>query len=242
MKKHPRLIVTLAMILASALALPRLAQAGLSGPPSSYLVPTRDGKHLLIMLSPVPIEEDAGNLGKLPTGEEVQLRETFPASGLYKIGETVPLWKVDWYGGQHVVRLSHEGRYLVRVNEFGGGYLGERPSSYWGLKFYDAGAEIKSYDVGQLVDHLSFMEFTSSDWHYLWIDDSVYHMEIEGDFYRLKTSCRETYRFNITTGEIVEEYRGWRIIKRTSLALLVALGLLGSVWFYRYITTIKQVD
>ena len=71
MKKHPRLIVTLAMILASALALPRLAQAGLSGPPSSYLVPTRDGKHLLIMLSPVPIEEDAGNLGKLPTGEDL---------------------------------------------------------------------------------------------------------------------------------------------------------------------------
>ena len=96
--------------------------AGLSGPPPSYVVTTQDEEHLFVMLSPVPVAKDAGNDCTLPNGERVKLRDRFPASGLYRVGSTVPIWTVQWYGDEYLTQLSPDGRFVVRVNEWGGGH------------------------------------------------------------------------------------------------------------------------
>jgi hypothetical protein len=77
------------------------------------------------------------------------------------------------------------------------------------------------------------MEFTSWDWHYLWIDDSVYDAEVLDGFIVLETTTRESYRFDVSTGEIVEQFRFWRWIARGGIAILGAFGLTAGWFVYR---------
>jgi len=82
----------------STLALTPPVYAGLSRPPESHLRILSDGRHMLVFLSPVPPEEDMGKMAKLPSGRNVNLRETFPASGYYEIGSATPIWTAPWSG------------------------------------------------------------------------------------------------------------------------------------------------
>ncbi len=219
-----RYIAVVAVLTGFACAPASSAYGALSGPPPSFIVLARDGKHMLVMLSRVPLADDEGNVCMLPNGEQVKLRDRFSSSGLYQVASTTPIWKVDWYGEKGLVQLSDDGRYLVRVNRFGGGGLGEQPRSYCGLKFYDAGIELASYDVGELVDYLSLMRFTTDfDYHYLWYDDIG---EVHNELFHLKTSCREEYTFDVTTGAIVAESRFWRRVCHWTIAVLLVIGAL----------------
>ena len=213
---------------------PDSTRAGLSGPPASFVVPARDSQHVFVMLSPAPVSKDDGNDCTLPTGEQVKLRDVFPTSGLYAPGSTTPIWTVDWYGEQGLVHISTDGRFLVRVNRFGDGSYPIGALS-WGIKFYDNGVEIASYDVRHLVDHPSLMPMTTADWHMLWIDDSsVYDSEIHGSFFDLATSTHEWYRFEVTTGRIVQEYRLWRNVRRRSIVATGVAVAIGCLLFYRF--------
>jgi hypothetical protein len=178
------------------------------------------------MLSKVPLAVDEGDQCKLPNGETVSLRATFPSSGLYDVGSTEPIWTVDWYGESRLVRLSDDARYVVVINRFGGG--GDRfdhPLS-WGIRFFDRGREIANHNVQDLVEFPSLIPFTTSDWHNLWIDQSVYDTEIQNGILSLRTSTHEWYRFDVSTGRIVNEFRMWRIVARgiAALALMVLIG------------------
>ena len=90
-----------------------------------------------------------------------------------------------------------------------------------------------------LVDYPSLMPFTSSDWHHLWIDPSAYDAGIENGFYALRTSTRERYRFDISTGEIVEEHRSWRHVVRGGYFLLAVTSVAGGYFGYRRCTEVR---
>jgi hypothetical protein len=199
-----------------------------------------DGTRIFVMLSPVPVAKDGGNDCKLPNGQQLKLRDTFPSSGLYEIGSDVPIWSAAWYGEKSLAQISADGRFAVCVNEFGGGGWGEDVKPRWGIKFYDRGAEIKSYDVVDLVDYPSLMEFTSADWHRLWIDQSVYDSRIEDGFFALRTSTRERYRFDISTGAIVEEHRSWRHVVRGGYLILALVSVAGGYRGYRSCTVVRS--
>ena len=226
-------IVVFAIIAGAIAALPEPAHASLSGPPPSFVVPARDGKHILVMLSFMPIAKDTGNLCKLPNGKKVKLRDAFPSSGLYKLGSTTPIWTVDWYAESGYVIVSENGRYVVRINRFGGGGYGEGVRLRWGIRFYDAGVELRSYGVGELVDYPSLMAFSTYDWHQLWIDGSKCDSEIHNGFYHLCTSCREEYTFDVTTGNTAQEARYWRTICHRTIAALGVLGVVAGWSVYR---------
>jgi hypothetical protein len=214
------------------MCLASVADAGLSGPPESYVKATADGQHMLVMLSSTPVADDRGDSCTLPDGQQVRLRETFPVSGLYGVGSTTPIWQADWYGRRGYVELSDDGRYAVCVNLFGdGAYMRGGPLS-WGVMFYDRGVEIKSHDVADLIDYPSLMEFTTSDYHYCWMDDSAPE-ELNGKFFDLTTSTRARFRFDITTGEIVEEHRFWRWAGRYAIASILVIAPFGAVSLIR---------
>jgi len=216
----------------SVCAIPSPACAGLSGPPSSFVVPARDEKHLLVILSPAPVSEDKGNDCTLPNGDQVKLRETFPFSGLYELGSTTPIWTVDWCGEEGLVHISANGRFLVRINRFGDGSYPQGALS-WGVKFYDKGVETESHHVRDLVDYPSLMPLTNADWHFLWIDHSVYDSEIDDGIFVLTTSTHDWYRFEVTTGHIVDEFRLWRNVVRWGTATSVIGAAVGGFLFYR---------
>jgi hypothetical protein len=227
-KGNERRVVALIFVLAAVLDA-GAAFAGLSGPPSSYFIPTRDGTHLFVMLSPAPLANDSGNARTLPNGKSINLREYFPASGLYRNDSTDPIWTADWYGEHWLVRLSEDGRYAVLVNQFGDGGFGQSKFSSlsWGIRFFDRGKQISIHHVQDLVDYPSLMPFTSADWHYVWFDWDLHNSDIHNGKWSLATSTHERYQFDVTTGRIVKEYRLWRTIARGGLLLLVCCAMIG---------------
>lgn len=182
---------------------PVAAIAGNSRTPDSFAKPTGDGQHMLVMLSTGPIAQDSGNECELPSGEKVNLRNTFPANGLYRIGSTTPIWTVPWNDWHSMLHISPDGRYVAYINRFGdGGYYPfvSRPGRKltWAVKFYDQGTEFRSHDVTDLVDYPSLMRFTSSDWHLTWYDDSSLVTSANGElFVDVQTSTRDRFRFDL---------------------------------------------
>lgn len=195
--------------------------AGLIGP-SSYYVVSPNGKYIFVMLAPANAKDDVGATATLPTGESANLRKVFPASGCYRVGSKVPQWTVDWF--DYVCRISDNGNFLVRCNLFGDGDYGTTGQLSWGVKFYRAGREIKSYNVDELVAFPFLMPYTTSGWHYMWIDDeSEDNLQIRGNTFTLRTSTGESYKYDIRTGELIESFRLWPTVLQVAWALLPAL-------------------
>jgi hypothetical protein len=227
------------LVVESFLAPAPLAYAGLSRPPESHLCPMPDGSHMLVFLSPISPELDAGKWAKLPDGREVNLRKTFPASGYYEIGSAAPIWTAPWTGRDGWT-VSNDGRFLVRWNIFGDGAYSYGGELSWGLKLYDRGKEIKSYDVAQLVDYPSLMPYTTSDWHRQWIGDGGDNPTIRNNEFLFETSTHETYRFDLTTGEVVGQFRMWRTLTRVAtvlIAIIIAAAITVVVHRRRHATT-----
>ncbi len=181
-----------------------------------------DGCHMLVFLSPVPPGIDAGRTAKLPDGREVNLRKTFPASGYYEIGSATPIWTAPW-NGRDGWTVSNDGRFLVRWNIFGDGNYSHSGALSWGLKLYDHGKEIKSYDVAELVDYPALMPNTTSDWHLQWIGDGDDNPTMRNNEFLFTTATHESYRFDLTTGEIVGQFRMWRTLTRIAIVLIAII-------------------
>jgi hypothetical protein len=196
----------------------------LLAPQPSFIIPTRDGKSLFVMLSALPSSEDEGNVCTLPNGKNVKLRDTFRCSGLYNVGSTTPIWTVKTFEEWGHVFVSEDGRYLVRINQFWNGFAGTRDDLEWGIKFYDAGVEVKSYDVSELVDYPSLLGYGPR-----WVDWKSNGNEIRDGMYCLSTCCQERYAFDVQTGRIVQEYRHWRRVVYWTYASLSIIGVVG-VW------------
>jgi hypothetical protein len=216
------------MLLAAFLSLTcNAARGGLPGPPPSYVVRTADGEHVFVMLSSVPLEDDRGNNCFVPEWGTVSLRDTYPASGLYPLHATAPLWTIDWYNEESWTRISPDGRYVVRINKYGGGHYGERPTSHLAITFYDRNRELKSYAASELVDWLQVMQFTFSGWHYLWV--GAFDQKVTGPNFWLATTTSDQYLFDVATGEILKESHVWRHVgrlARTSAPICAAALLL----------------
>jgi hypothetical protein len=216
-------------------SLARPARGYTPSPPPSFAVPTRDGKHILVMLSPVPVFDDKGNACTLPNGEKTKLRETYRISGLYELGSATPIWTIDWYGEMRCVSISEDGQNVVRINPLWGGHGGCQEGMDWGIKFYDAGVQIKSYDVSELVDYPSLTGYGPR-----WVDWKLSGNAICDGMCYLSTLCRERYAFDVKTGRIVEESRHWRKVVHWTYAALSIIGVL-SFWWVRRIRKARRI-
>ena len=195
----------------TALSLASPTFADLPALPKSHVQLMPDGRHMLVFLSPVAVEEDEGRIAKLPDGREVDLRAMFPASGYYETGSSTPIWTVPW-DDKDGWAVSDDGRFLVRFNYYGAGNYGWNGRELsWGLKFYDRGKEIKTYSVAELVDYPTLMEFDS---HYQWIGDADDNLTIKEGQLFLHTSTHESYRFDVATGRMLTQHRMWRMLTR----------------------------
>jgi hypothetical protein len=223
--------VVVAVTAGMVLAIVGNLSASLWNYPPSFVIPLQDNEHIFVMLSRRPLADDDGNEYTLPDGLRVNLRREFPASGLYAIGSFTPIWTVDWIGEKGLLKFSEDGRYMIRINSFGGGGYGGEVNLNWGLKFYKNGKEFKTIDTGELVDYPKLMAYSLYGYHLLWIDESVFESGVDGGLFHLKTSCREEYIINIRTGQIVKESRFWRKIFHGFYVVMTFIGLL-CVWFF----------
>ena len=221
MRSNLRRPAAILLVAATVLTATPIAFAGLSALPKSHVQAMPDGKHMLVFLAPGPVADDEGRIGTLPDGRVVDLRTTYPASGYYSLESTQPIWTAPWDDSDGWT-VSDDGRFLVRWNIFGVGQYGRGGRLSWGLKFYDRGKEIRTYDVGELVDYPSLMPYTSSNWHLDWTGDEV--PRIQNGVFHFETSTHEAYDFDLATGTIVMERRPWRTATRVATATIAILS------------------
>lgn len=190
---------------------PMAVLAGVPGlGPRSHTKTTPNGKYILVMIAPLSAEEDAGRFVEPYASDIRAIRATYAKSGLYhNDGSKTPLWTVDWHA-DHVMPLS-DGIHLVRT----GG-----PSSSPGseaVAFFAKGTLLKSYEVSDLVS-FSIDVFGLSC-------GRISRLLDETQQYTIDTDYGEHYVFDVTTGEIVEEFRTPRLIMAVVVLLLLAGGV-----------------
>lgn len=221
------------------LALPTQSLARLYVP-SSFAILSDDAQLLLVMRSPVKIEWDEGRIFKLPSGQEINLREKFTTNGVFRLDTFECVQPLNWFADDGELFASGDLSLLVRLNRFGS-------DDKWCLKFYNKGKEIKQYKVGDLVQlpYYTLLPFDTYGYHPMWYVMATYTDSSE--FYvvrpsyssfrqfilvtapqslgHLRLSDGNVFLFNATTGEIVQEWRHHPLIKLCLIAVLF-LGLL----------------
>lgn len=180
------------------------------------------------MRSPVKIEYDQGRIFKLPSGQEIDLREKFKTNGVYRLDTFECIQPLDWFADDGELFASDDFSLLVRLNRFGS-------DAKWCLKFYKNGREIKQYKVGDLVQmpYFLFLPQTSYGWHSMWFATAMYNSHSEfieithayssyNQFVlitapqfcgRLHLSDGNVFLFNPYNGEIIQEWRHHPLIK-----------------------------
>src|SRR5690606_1912427 len=127
-------------------------------------------------------------------------------SGLYRVGSDMPLWTISWHDG--FCFLSPDANHLVRVRDFGDFDHPNDEESGWALKFYAKGRLIRQWSVEEIIDFPSLIPA----WYHSILPDVYSDDEprMEDGIFTLPTFTHERYRFETSTGKIVEEFRLWR--------------------------------
>lgn len=170
----------------------------------------------------------------LPDGTSLPLRGTFARSGLYDVATLSAFWTTLDYWEAWEVRWSPNLDHIVRLNEYGF-------RSITGVEFFDRNGYVRSYACSELMTGLRFdlcVPFTSANWHDVWYGD--YDLDPSGRFVELSTVRRrghffahtidlgrqEFYKFDLATGNIVEQRVTGRLLVWLYLAALLAFPAL----------------
>src|SRR5579863_9000098 len=85
-----------AVISVGAIATPALGDSMM--PKFTYKKVSPNGEFVFVMISPLPLDSDAGSFMEKVALEIRHIRQVYSQSGLYRNdGSTTPLWIVDWY-------------------------------------------------------------------------------------------------------------------------------------------------
>jgi hypothetical protein len=165
-----------------------LAHADEPVPVDDYIVDVGNGRYIFVMLA-----SDSAVVHEI---QDDEIRAKYDKSGLYEFDETEEaIWTVDWYAFE--VDISPDGKHLVR--------WGPWPSidgyDELALEFYENGVLLRSYRVSDLVAAPQKLPRTVS--HLSWKAESEFNAE-ERELY-LRTENDEEYRFDVTTGDVIEE-------------------------------------
>ena len=209
---------------------------------NSFARLSQDGMRILVMRNP-QAEGDRSKPFTIPDGRAIDIRDTFPKSGVYDSSTLHPIWQVDWSSLENELRWSADFSDLVRLNIHG-------LDSDWALRFYNEGRLVKSYPCTYLLTRLRnhfVIPFSTWDSHFEWYD----HYELEGSRLLVSTVPRqlhlwghtrdlqfqEVYTFDLHTGavlsrRIIGESFLWRYAG-AGAAALVLLALMIGMWVRR---------
>jgi hypothetical protein len=222
------------------IALP-LSTSAMLRDPTSYAILSADNQSMLVMCSTIDTNLDSGRVFTLPSGRQIDLRETFKTNGVYRLGNYEYVQPLDWYADEDELFASEDFSILVRLN----GYAIEtqnRTNLSWCLKFYEDGKEVKQYQVKDLVamPHVLFLPQTSVNWHTVWHETAALTSghglyDITGSYHSLfqfvlvtepqfigpiKLSDGNVFVFNPFTGDIIQQWRHHPAIKFSIIVVL----------------------
>ncbi len=208
----------LAVLLAAAA--PSLATAGSARELSSKQV-LEDGQYVLVMVSPLPIDEEAEQAGGRAEEAEA-IRTTYTQSGLYRNdGTATPLWTMPYHAHYRAI-VTRDGKHLVIENNNWG------CSGYF-VSFYSNGNELATFCLGDLI---VFRRLKSKIYRRRgWGGATVFDRDALTFTYR--TSHGEEIVFDVTTGKIISHWSPFRVQVGIGLAVLAATVTACLVWLIR---------
>lgn len=179
-------ITLLVASLASAESLAWLPHLG------SWRQVSEDGQLVLVMVSPLPVEEDAGH--QYFDAEEIRsIRAAYSQSGLYpNNGDTTPLWTMSYLDWTHEVFLSPGGKHLVVADD---------PWEVSGhvATFYSSGAQLASYSDTDLVSWITL----KSAMRWRWVNCDGIDFDSNALTFTCRTDQGERFVFDVTTGQVI---------------------------------------
>lgn len=190
---------------------------------------------MLVFLEPARFAAPRDGICTLPDGHTVCLRDAFPESGCYDIGSMTPLWTAPWEDYERWI-VSDDLRFLVRLNcnaVDDGEVMPAIGKTSWAIKIYDRGRELGSYNLSDLIDYPLFLPLSwVSDYRYDWMDDYDGDLPPGKSTFDIRTTTREQYCFDLTTGEIIWHHHFWRQrMQMANIAItLITLGVVGLIW------------
>jgi hypothetical protein len=216
----------------------RTALAGISAPNSSAVF-SADGRHILVMRSPYPADDNRPDI-TLPGGRVAHIRDCFAKSGAYDAATLAPEWTVDWFCHDWELLGSADFQHIVRLNRFG-------IDHGWAIAFHDRGKLIQTYDCKTLLTGLrqkSFLPFETWDWHTRWYEnltlnsagDRVSVSTARRQFYvgdhRIDLGLQEFYEFDISSGTLLSTRisGGWAPWAYLTLVLVSPIVLFLTLW------------
>jgi hypothetical protein len=237
---HPAKIIWIILFCS---AFPIISSASLYCP-SSYARFSPDNQFMLVMRSPVKTEYDNGRVFKLPSGQQIDLREKFKTNGVYRLDNFDCVQPLDWFADDGELFTSEDFNILIRLNRFAV-ETQNRTNGSWCLKFYNRGREGRQYQVKELVGipHSLFLPLTSYGWHSVWDETGAFTYgsglyAVTGSYYsqsqfvlvtepqffgRIKLSDGNVFVFNPFTGEIIQQWRHHPMIKFSIIVIIFLL-------------------
>ena len=203
------------------------AQAGLRGSyTDAFYSPSKE--YVLIAIDNIMTSKGKDGNTMDFFGKEVNIRETFPKSGVYEVQSKKFLYAIQpgefEYSGRYYT-LSNDGRYAVRFRTGPCGVppLYNKTELGWAIRFLDNGTVIKTYRVADVID---FPCLISED---LFTEESfladIPDWQIQNGQISIRLASHEAYTFDVATGNVLSEYRPWRIATRIGVGMLTVLAL-----------------
>jgi hypothetical protein len=206
MKRYAKLPTLLAFLV--VLAAGRVAMAALAHP-ASWKQVSDDGQYVLVMVSPLSVDQDAGH--HLADGNEIrQIRAKFSQSGLYQNdGSTTPIWTIEYFSRPHELHIAPDGEHLIVGAD-----------DWFVACFFAKGKKLAGYgySVSDLVSFIRVKSLVSFRYpSCVWSDFDANKLR-----YTVRTNQGETFVFDVTTGGVVETHSPWLSYFLLSVAGVVA--------------------
>ncbi len=195
--------------------------AGLAHP-ASWRKTSADGNYVLVMVSPLPVAEDAGH--QAFDGDEIRaIRARYSQSGLYRNDlSNSPLWTVPYYTNDYDPHIGADGKHLVFAS------TNWRQSHGTIAIFYENGNELADYELHELIP----FPMTRARCGFYSPECSACIFDPQAMTLTVRTDQRDEFVFDAVTGKIIRQWTPWPIyiITASSLAILILMALLG--WIF----------
>jgi hypothetical protein len=138
--------------------------SGISAGPVSWVRWSPDYHRILVMRTASPVGDEAYFLS-IGKWKFLKIRDVFPASGVFELGNPNPLWTVTWFSGNGDLVSSDDLMMCARRNRF----AVNSKSPAWAVELYHGDSLVRSYEISEFVTGPRlFLPYTTWDWHTQW--------------------------------------------------------------------------
>ena len=201
--KSPTLLAFLVFLAAGQVAMAELPH------PASWKQVSNNGQYVLVMVSPLSIDQDAGH----PIADENEIRQIrakYAQSGLYQNdGSTTPLWTIEYFSRPHKLHIAPDGEHLIVGAD-----------DWFVASFFAKGNRLAGYgySVSDLVPFSRVKSLVSLRYpSCVWSDFDANNLS-----YTVRTNQGEEFIFDVTTGSVVGRHSPWPFYFGLTLAGVVA--------------------